>query len=319
VTLPASVTGGTSTTYNAGNEQTKFDGTSLNYDLNGNLTGYSSNTYTWDARNHLTAMSGGVTASFVYDGFGRRMSKTIGGTITQFLYDGLNPVQELNSSYSVVANLMTGLKIDEYFTRTDSGGNVSTFLGDPLGSTVGLVNSAGSIATSYTYQPFGAITVGGSANGNSYEFAGRENDTTGLYFYRARYYSPTFQRFIAQDPIDFAGCDPNLYGYVFNGPTNFTDPFGFCVGILCLPAPTPIPTPSLEQVLENNSGNYCPAPQPPPPPPPCDLGYGTFAGKVGACLASPLVCPESGPGVAPCIIMAAVNCMSAWSEMLSCH
>jgi RHS repeat-associated protein len=34
---------------------------------------------------------------------------------------------------------------------------------------------------------------------------GRENDGTGVYFYRARYYSATFQRFIAQDPIGFAG------------------------------------------------------------------------------------------------------------------
>jgi len=37
------------------------------------------------------------------------------------------------------------------------------------------------------------------------EFTGRENDGTGLYFYRARYYNPTFQRFIAQDPIGFGG------------------------------------------------------------------------------------------------------------------
>src|ERR1700691_2296542 len=143
-----------------------------------------------------------------------------------------------------------------------SVGFVNPELTEALGSTIGLVGSGQSLATSYTYEPFGATNVVGATNANSYEFTGRENDTTGLYFYRARYYSPTFQRFIAQDPIDFAGGDPNLYGYVFSGPTNFTDPFGFCVGILCLPAPTPIPTPSLEQVLENNSGNYCPAPQP---------------------------------------------------------
>ena len=42
------------------------------------------------------------------------------------------------------------------------------------------------------------------SNANPYQFTGRENDGTGLYFYRARYYSPTFQRFIAQDPLDQA-------------------------------------------------------------------------------------------------------------------
>lgn len=35
------------------------------------------NTYFWDARNQLTAISGGISASFAYDAFGRRISKTV--------------------------------------------------------------------------------------------------------------------------------------------------------------------------------------------------------------------------------------------------
>jgi RHS repeat-associated protein len=229
VTLPSNVMGGTKTTYNADNAQTKFNNTRLSYDSNGNLLSDGTNTYTWDARNHLTPIAQGrtTTATFAYDAFGRRMNKTISGTTTQFLYDRLNPVQELNSSNGVVANLMTSLRIDEYFARTASG-TTSTFLGDVLGSTIGLVSANnGPIATNYTYQPFGATTVGGSANGNSYEFTGRENDGTGLYFYRARYYSPTFQRFIAQDPIGFAG-GTNLYGYGNEDPINNINPLGLC-------------------------------------------------------------------------------------------
>jgi RHS repeat-associated protein len=219
------VTGTTS--YNADNEQSTFNGVSLSYDSNGNLTGDGTNTYTWDARNHLTQITQRRTTvgSFVYDGFGRRMSKTISGTTTQFLYDGLNAVQELNGSNGVVANLLTGLRVDEYFTRTDSA--TSTFLADALGSTSGLVTSNnGPIATNYTYQPFGGTTVGGSANGNSFQLTGRENDGTGLYFYRARYYSPSFQRFIAQDPIGFAGGDADLYGYSLQDPVEGSDPYG---------------------------------------------------------------------------------------------
>jgi hypothetical protein len=165
VTLPANVAGGTKTAYNADNAQSKFNGTRLSYDANGNLIGDGTNTYTWDGRNHLAAISGGTNASFVYDGFGRRMKKVIGSTTTQFLYDGLNPVQELNGSKhpSVTANLLTGLRIDEYFTRTASS-TTSTFVTDALGSTIGLVTANnGPIATSYTYQPFGATTTSGSA------------------------------------------------------------------------------------------------------------------------------------------------------------
>jgi RHS repeat-associated protein len=139
---------------------------------------------------------------------------------------GLNPAQELDGANppNVTANLLTGLGIGEYFTRSDASGTMA-FMTDALGSTVGLVNSAGGIDTSYTYQPFGATTVSGTS-ANPYQFTGRENDATGLHFNRARYYSPAFQRFIAQDPIGFAGGDTNLYAYVWSDPTNFIDPPG---------------------------------------------------------------------------------------------
>jgi RHS repeat-associated protein len=58
------------------------------------------------------------------------------------------------------------------------------------------------------------------------KFTGRENDGTGLYYYRARYYSSTFQRFVSQDPIGFGGDDTDLYAYVANDPVDFTDPLG---------------------------------------------------------------------------------------------
>lgn len=87
--------------------------------------------------------------SYAHDAFGRRMAKTIKGVETQFLYDGLNPVQELSggSSPAVTANLLTGRGIDEYFTRTDLSGTMA-FLSDAMGSTVGLVNSAGGVGAS---------------------------------------------------------------------------------------------------------------------------------------------------------------------------
>jgi RHS repeat-associated protein len=80
--------------------------------------------------------------------------------------------------------------------------------------------------TSYTVEPFGNTTVTGSSTTNSFAFTGRELDSTGLYFYRARYYSPTLQRFVSEDPVGFAGGNANLYGYVDNSPTNADDPLG---------------------------------------------------------------------------------------------
>jgi len=105
-------------------------------------------------------------------------------------------------------------------------GKLEHFLTDTLGNTVATTDATGAAATQYTYEPFGNATSTGPTSSNALQYTGRENDGTGLYFYRTRYYSPRLQRFISQDPIGFAGGDINLYAYIFNSPTNYFDPTG---------------------------------------------------------------------------------------------
>lgn len=167
-----------------------------------------------------------MSASFVYDGLGRREAKTVNGNLTEFLYDGRNPVQE-TSGATILANILPGLRIDEFLTRTDvAAGVTSTFLTDALGSPVAVTDNAGAVQTEYTYEPFGKTTFSGASNSSSYQYTGRENDGTGLYYYRARYYHPGLQRFIREDPIEFLGGDANLYSYVSSRPLSHTDPLG---------------------------------------------------------------------------------------------
>src|SRR5207237_8061376 len=109
-------------------------------------------------------------------------------------------------------------------SRTDAAGT-RTFLTDALGSTAAMADATGTVQTSYTYEPFGKPTATGATDANPLQFTGRENDGTGLQYNRARYYSPTLQRFISQDPIGLAGGD-NLYAYVGNSPMKFSDPSG---------------------------------------------------------------------------------------------
>jgi RHS repeat-associated protein len=209
---------------NADNQLTLFGFYSLTYDANGNLTSDGTHTYTWDARNHLVSISGAVSAAFAYDPFGRRVSKSVGPGTTNYLYDGPNPVQELSGG-SPTANLLTGLGVDEYFQRTDANGPAN-FLTDALGSTIALTGLGGSALVQYTYDPYGNTTVTGSSS-NPYQYTGRENDGTGLYYYRARYYSPQLQRFISEDPLGLKG-GINFYSYVLSNPIGFSDPQGTC-------------------------------------------------------------------------------------------
>src|SRR5215204_4719113 len=60
-----------------------------------------------------------------------------------------------------------------------------------------------------------------------------------MYYYRARYYHPSLQRFISEDPLRFAGGDLNLFAYARNSTPNLRDPSGtivqvpVVVGALC--------------------------------------------------------------------------------------
>jgi RHS repeat-associated protein len=208
--------------YNASNQQLTFGNQTLTYDLNGNLTSDGVNTYTWNAWNDLVAISGPVPATFAYDAVGRRRTKTIGGTTTSSLHDVLNPVQE--QSGTGIASFMTGLGLDEFFTRADAAGT-QTYFSDGVGSTVALTDPTGALQSAYTYEAFGATTVTGTT-ANTYDYTGRESDGTGLKYYRARYFHPARQRFISEDPLRFNGADVNLYAYVGNSPTNWSDPTG---------------------------------------------------------------------------------------------
>ncbi len=210
--------------YNADNELTERGTKHLGYDNDGNLTSDGTNEYTWDDRGQLESISGGSTASFGYDPFGRRSSKTLGGTTTKLVYDGPNVVQETVGG-TATGNLITGLSPDTIYSRTTSTGTDS-YLSNLQKSTVALANSEGVVKTSYTYDPFGSTTSEGTASTNPYQYTGRENDGTSLQYNRARYYSPTNGRFISQDPKGFAGSGANLYQYTLGDPIDFTDPTG---------------------------------------------------------------------------------------------
>jgi len=82
-----------------------------------------------------------------------------------------------------------------------------------------------SIQNFYAYSPYGETSALGDGEGNAIQYTARENDNTGLYFYRARYYDPVLKRFVSEDPMGIrAGV--NRYGYVAGNPVSLSDPSG---------------------------------------------------------------------------------------------
>ena len=223
--LPAAVT---SATYDIASRMTARTAagvtTSPIWDLNGSLTSDGLRSYTWDARNRLTAITG--VAAYAYDGLGRRQSSTLGAAPARsYLYDGFDVVQEQIAS-SPSANVLTGAGVDERLTRTpatgSNAGTTSTFLTDALGSTVALVTSAGTVQTSYGYDPYGATCTTGTASDSAYQYAGARTTSTGLYYNRARYYNPPGAGSSPKTPSDSLEASTDMHTQTGTPPLSET-------------------------------------------------------------------------------------------------
>jgi RHS repeat-associated protein len=75
------------------------------------------------------------------------------------------------------------------------------------------------------YWAFGETQATTGTPVNRLQYTGRENDGTGLYYFRARYYDPTIGRFISEDPKKFA-AGINFFAYCNNSPIGCNDPSG---------------------------------------------------------------------------------------------
>ncbi len=120
---------------------------------------------------------------------------------------------------------MHGPGIDEPLVQYEGAttNNKNWFYADHQGSVVATADSAGVSTGSYSYGPYGEPNNDGSAR---FRYTGQQYFADlWLYYYKARFYSPTLGKFMQTDPIGYAG-DLNLYAYVGGNPVNFTDPSG---------------------------------------------------------------------------------------------
>jgi RHS repeat-associated protein len=223
--------------YNVSNQLTSIagsPGTTFTYDNNGNTTSKTDSSgttsYTWDYENRLASVTlpnSGGTVSFTYDPLGRRARKVFGSTTTVYAYDGENIIEETDAGGTVAARFAMGLNIDEPLAMLRSSAT-HYYQVDGLGSVTSLSDSAGSLASTYTYDSFGNVLASTGAVGNPFRFTAREFDSdTGLYFYRERYANMSAGRFLSEDPIRFAAGD-NFFTYVRNNSVNLIDPLGLC-------------------------------------------------------------------------------------------
>ena len=98
-------------------------------------------------------------------------------------------------------------------------------------STTSIIGENGSAAATYKYDDFGNTKLtGGTGIDNEICYTGQIYDqSSGLYYYNARFYDPENARFLTQDTYRGELEEPetlNLYVYCDNDPINYTDPSG---------------------------------------------------------------------------------------------
>jgi RHS repeat-associated protein len=144
--------------------------------------------------------------------------------------DFLNPVAEVDNDDNVVSVFIYGTRrhVPDYMVKN---GVTYRIITDHLGSVRLVVNNNnGSIAQRIDYDEWGRVVLDTNPGFQPFGFAGGLYDPdTGLVRFGFRDYDAETGRWLAKDPIFFAGGQANLYLYCHGEPVNWIDPAGLGV------------------------------------------------------------------------------------------
>lgn len=197
--------------------------TSYTYDAAGNQTNDGLHTYTFNAENQIAQMDGG-TASYAYDGDGRRMKKTYNGETTYYFYSEAGLLCEFSTANTGATG---GSTTDRTLYRAD----------EKLGTAVLTFTANGSVIENNRTLPYGEPWLGETGSTNDEKFTTYVRDAeSGLDYAMNRYDSTNAGRFVSPDSFNASGrlivpTSLNRYIYVLDDPINHTDPLGLYMAV----------------------------------------------------------------------------------------